>query len=162
MSRSARPSSRGARAPPLHETKLRVRYSETDAQGIVNNANYLSYFEVGRVEWLRAAGLSYKELEARGYGFVVVEVHALYKRVARFDDELGLRTRLAGLSKASLRFDYTLLRDGEVLATGYTRHGCVELASGRPSRLPGDLAARLQRAEPRADPRPDVGFGDRD
>jgi len=146
----------------LHETKLRVRYSETDAQGIVNNANYLSYFEVGRVEWLRAAGLSYKELEARGYGFVVVEVHALYKRAARFDDELGLRTRLAGLSKASLRFDYTLVRDGEVLATGYTRHGCVELTSGRPSRLPGDLAARLQEAEPRADPRPEVGFGDWD
>jgi acyl-CoA thioester hydrolase len=146
----------------LHETKLRVRYSETDAQGIVNNANYLSYFEVGRVEWLRAAGLSYKELEARGYGFVVVEVRAFYKRAARFDDELGLRTRLAGLSKASLRFEYTLLRDGEVLATCYTRHGCVELTSGRPSRLRGDLAARLQGAEPRTDPRPDVGFGDWD
>ena len=146
----------------MHETKLRVRYSETDAQGIVNNANYLSYFEVGRVEWLRAAGLSYKELEERGYGFVVVEVHAFYKRAARFDDELTLRTRLAELKKASFRFEYALLRDGEVLATGYTRHGCVELTSGRPSRLPGDLAARLQGAEPRADPRPDVGFGDWD
>ena len=83
----------------MHETRLRVRYSETDAQGIVNNANYLSYFEVGRVEWLRAAGLSYKELEERGYGFVVVEVRAFYKRAARFDDELGLRTRLAELSR---------------------------------------------------------------
>ena len=140
----------------MHETKLRVRYSETDAQGIVNNANYLSYFEVGRVEWLRAAGLSYKELEARGYGFVVVEVRAFYKRAARFDDELGLRTRLAELSRASLRFEYALLRGGEVLATGYTRHGCVKLTSGRPSRLPGDLAARLQEIEPG----PEAGFGD--
>src|ERR687894_1679778 len=112
-SRSARPSSKGARAPHLHETKLRVRYSETDAQGIVNNANYLSYFEVGRVEWLRAAGLSYKELEARGYGFVVVEVRALYKRAARFDDELVLRTELADLSRASLRFEYVVSRAGE-------------------------------------------------
>jgi acyl-CoA thioester hydrolase len=139
----------------LHETKLRVRYSETDAQGIVNNANFLSYFEVGRVEWLRAAGLSYKELEAQGYGFVVVEVHAFYKRAARFDDELTLRTRLAELSKASFRFEYALLRGREVLATGYTRHGCVELASGRPSRLPLDLAARLREIEPR----PEAGLG---
>src|SRR5919112_73707 len=92
LSRSARPSSRGARAPPLHETSLRVRYSETDAQGIVNNANYLSYFEVGRVEWLRAAGLSYRELEEQGYGFVVVEALVRYRRAAFFDDELTLHT----------------------------------------------------------------------
>ena len=144
----------------MHETKLRVRYSETDVQGIVNNANYLSYFEVGRVEWLRAAGLSYKELEERGYGFMVVEVRAFYKRAARFDDELTLRTRLAELSRASFRFEYALLRGREVLATGYTRHGCVELTSGRPSRLPGDLAARLQEEDSRPDPQPDVGFGD--
>ncbi len=81
-SRSARPSSRDvstAERPLVHETKLRVRYSETDAQRVVNNANYLSYFEVGRVEWLRAAGLSYKELEKQGYGFVVIEAHAYYK-----------------------------------------------------------------------------------
>ena len=155
MSRSARPSSRGAKEPRLHETKLRVRYSETDAQGIVNNANFLSYFEVGRVEWLRAAGLSYKELEAQGYGFVVVEVHAFYKRAARFDDELTLRTRLAELSRASFRFEYALLRGREELATGSTRHGCVELASGRPSRLPLDLAARLREIEPR----PEAGLG---
>ena len=140
----------------MHETKLRVRYSETDAQGIVNNANYLSYFEVGRVEWLRTAGLSYKELEEQGYGFVVVEVRAFYKRAARFDDELTLRTSLAELSKASLRFEYALLCGGEVLATGYTRHGCIELASGRLCRLPGDLVARLQEAEPH----PPVGLGD--
>ena len=140
----------------MHETKLRVRYSETDAQGIVNNANDLSYFEVGRVEWLRAAGLSYKELEERGYGFVVVEVRAFYKRAARFDDELTLRTSLADLSKASFRFEYALLRGGEVLATGYTRHGCIELASARLCRLPGDLVARLQEAEPH----PPVGLGD--
>src|ERR687896_1600553 len=105
-SRSARPSSKGARAPHLHETKLRVRYSETDAQGVVNNANYLSYFEVGRVEWLRAAGLSYKELEKEGYGIVVVEALVRYRKAAFFDDELTLRTELAEMSKVSLRFEY--------------------------------------------------------
>ncbi len=123
----------------IHETKLRVRYSEIDAQGHVNNAVYLSYFEVGRVEWLRAAGLSYKELEERGYGIVVVEVQASYRRAAYFDDELTLRTELAGLSRASLRFEYTVSRVEEVLVTGHTRHACVRLATGKPVRVPGDL-----------------------
>ena len=123
----------------IHEINFRVRYSETDAQGIVNNANYLSYFEVGRVEWLRAAGLSYRELEKKGYGFVVVEVHAFYKKAASFDDELTLRTELAELKRASLRFSYMLLRDRDVVATGYTRHGCVDLITGRARRMPPEL-----------------------
>lgn len=125
----------------IHEVDLRVRYSETDAQGIVNNANYLSYFEVGRVEWLRAIGLSYKALEKKGYGFVVVEVHALYKKAAFFDDKLTLRTELVELKRASLRFSYALLRGEEVIATGYTRHGCVDLVTGRARRMPPELDA---------------------
>ena len=123
----------------IHETKLRVRYSETDAQRVVNNANYLSYFEVGRVEWLRAAGLSYRELERRGYGFVVVEALVRYHKAAFFDDELTLRTELTGLKRASLSFGYTVLRDGEALATGYTRHACINLATGKPVRVPEEL-----------------------
>ena len=148
-SRSARPSSEAAKKSAsgrpllIHETKLRVRYSETDAQGIVNNASYLFYFEVGRVEWLRAAGLSYKKLEEWGYGFVVVEALARYRKAAFFDDELTVRTELVELRRASLSFGYAVLRDGETLATGHTRHGCVKLASGRPSRVPGYVAARV-------------------
>ena len=125
----------------IHEARLRVRYSETDAQRVVNNANNLSYFEVGRVEWLRAAGFSYREMERRGYGFVVVEALVRYRKAAFFDDELTIRTELAEQGRASLRFEYTVLRDGEVLATGYTRHGCIELESGRPSRIPEGLLA---------------------
>ncbi len=125
----------------IHEVDFRVRYSETDAQGIVNNANYLSYFEVGRVEWLRAAGLSYRELEKKGYGFVVVEVRAFYRNAVSFDDELTLRTELAELKRASLRFMYTLLRGEEVVANGYTRHGCIELSTGRARRMPPELDA---------------------
>ena len=127
----------------VHEIGLRVRYGETDAQGIVNNSNYLSYFEVGRVEWLRAAGLSYKEMEGAGYGFVVVEAHAFYKRAARFDDDLTLRTTLADFGKASFWFEYEVLRDGEVVATGRTRHGCIEISTGRPSRVPKEFVAQL-------------------
>jgi acyl-CoA thioester hydrolase len=94
---------------------------------------------VGRVEWLRNAGISYRELEERGYGFVVVEARLFYKKAARFDDELTLRTELSDLKRVSLRFEYALSRDGEVVSTGYTRHGYIELSSGRPSRIPKEL-----------------------
>lgn len=129
----------------IHETKLRVRYAEIDAQGHVNNAVYLSYFEVGRVEWLRAAGLSYRELEAQGYGIVVVEVLAHYRRAAFFDDELTLRTELADLSRASMRFEYEVSRDGELLVTGHTRHACVDLATGKPIRVPEEILAAARK-----------------
>jgi acyl-CoA thioester hydrolase len=122
---------------------LRVRYSETDAQGIVNNANYLSYFEVGRVDWLRAIGFPYREMEKRGYGFVVIEAHAFYKRPAFFDDELTLRTELVELKHATLSFGYEILRGEEVLVTGQTRHACVELSTGRPSRIPKEFLVRV-------------------
>ncbi len=110
---------------------------------MVNNGNYLSYFEVGRVEWLRAAGLSYRELEARGYGLVVVEAFVRYRKGARFDDELRVRTRLSEIGRASLRFEYEILRGDETITTGYTRHGCIDLESGRPRRVPQELLARL-------------------
>ena len=134
----------------IHEVSFRVRYSETDAQGIVNNANYLSYFEVGRVEWLRAAGFSYKELEKKGYGFVVVEVRAFYRKAAFFDDEVTLRTELAELQRASLCFSYALLRGEEVVATGYTRHGCIDLSTGKARRMPPELDS--YRADAEANP----------
>ena len=130
----------------IHETKLRVRYAEIDAQGHVNNAVYLSYFEVGRVEWLRAAGLSYRELEAQGYGIVVVEVLAHYRRAAFFDDELTLRTELADLSRDSMRFEYEVSRDGELLVTGHTRHACVDLATGKPIRVPEEVLTAARNA----------------
>ena len=137
MSRSASPASGGSSI--VRETKFRVRYSEIDAQGHVNNANYLSYFEVGRVEWLRDAGLSYREMEQRGFGFVVVEALVRYRRAAYFDDELAVRTGISDLSRASVRFSYEVLRDGEPIASGHTRHAYVDLASGKPMRMPDDL-----------------------
>ena len=127
-----------------HEVGFRVRYAETDAQGIVNSANYLSYFEVGRVEWVRATGLSYRELEKRGIGLVVVEANIRYKKAAFFDDVLTLHTSLAELGRATLRFDYTLSRAGEPLVYGHTSHGCIDLESGKPRRIPEGFIARLR------------------
>ena len=95
-------------------------------------------------------------MEEQGYGFVVVEALVRYRKAAFFDDELTLRVGLTELGRASLRFEYAVLRDGEVLATGHTRHGCLELANGRPSRLPENLISRLREIESR----PRAEFGD--
>lgn len=100
------------------------------------------------MEWLRAAGLSYKDLERQGYGFVVVEVSAFYKKPAFFDDELTLLTELIESKRASFSFGYRLLRSGEVVATGSTRHACVELATGKPRRVPTELDVRIFGGQP--------------
>ena len=70
---------------------------------------------------------------------MVVEARLFYKKAARFDDELTLRTDLADMGRASLRFEYEVLRDEEVISTGYTRHGCIDLTTGRPKRVPVEL-----------------------
>jgi acyl-CoA thioester hydrolase len=132
-----------------HETTLRVRYGETDAQGVVNNANYLSYFEVGRVEWMRAAGMPYAELEGRGLGFLVVEAQVRYLKPALFDDELTVRARIADVGRASFTFGYEVLRGGEAVATGKTRHVCVDLAGKRTRRIPPDVLALVSREKVR-------------
>ena len=78
-------------------------------------------------------------MEARGRGLVVVEALLHYRSPAFFDDELTLSTHLADIGKVSLRFDYEVLKDGEVLVTGHTRHACVDLATGKPIRMPEEL-----------------------
>ena len=85
-------------------------------------------------------------MEARGFGFVVVEALLHYHRAAYFDDELTLRTRLAEAGKVSLRFEYELLREGARISTGHTRHACVRLPGGRPTRMPDEFL-RLATAE---------------
>jgi acyl-CoA thioester hydrolase len=91
------------------------------------------------VEWLRATGHSYREMARRGRGLVVVEALLHYRRPAFFDDELTLITNLAELGQVSLRFDYEVLRDAEVLVTGHTRHACIDLTTGKPVRMPQQL-----------------------
>ena len=99
------------------------------------------------MEWLRATGHSYREMERQGRGLVVVEALLHYRRPAFFDDELTLITNLAQLGKVSLRFDYEVLRDGEVLVSGHTRHGCIDLTTGKPVRMPEELL-RLEKDKP--------------
>jgi acyl-CoA thioester hydrolase len=109
----------------VFEARLRVRYAETDQMGVVYHANYLVWFEIGRVELLRELGFDYKRMEAElDTGVVVVEAKLRYKAPARYDDLLVVKTRVAHLRKFVLQFQYELVResDGLLLATGETTH----------------------------------------
>ena len=109
-----------------HEIEIRVRYSETDAMGVLHHSNYLSYFEMGRTELLRASGGSYREMEERGRFLVVTKVAVQYRSPARYDDLLVLATRLARISFAKLEHAYELRRNGQLLTTAETTLACVD------------------------------------
>lgn len=107
------------------ETRVRVRYAETDQMGVVYHANYLVWFEVGRVEFIRQMGLDYRSMEQEENAMIaVVEATARYKAPARYDDELIVRTTLAGVRGPIVRFRYAVVRaaDEQLLCEGETVH----------------------------------------
>ncbi len=108
-----------------HETTLRVRYSETDRMGVVYHANYLVWFEIGRTEFCRSRGFSYRDMEENSNAFLVVaESYCRYKASAQYDDELIVRTHVTELRRRSVRFGYEIVRapDGQIIAEGETGH----------------------------------------
>jgi len=108
------------------KTELRIIYGDTDQMGVVYYGNYLRFFEAARNEWLRAKGMCWREIESEHSIFLpVVEAKVNYKRPAFYDDVIEVETRLGDLGRASLRFDYRILRRGEILALGHTIHACV-------------------------------------
>jgi len=121
----------------IRRTRVRVRYAETDRMGVVYYANYLVWFEVGRTEWLRTTGWSYREMENDGISLPVIEVQCEYLLPARYDDEIEIRTRAAILTPVRIRFDYEVVRIGDetVTAVGHTVHAALD-PNGRPCRLP--------------------------
>jgi len=118
-----------------HEIEIRVRYQETDGQGRVHHANYLTWFELGRVELLSAAGHSYRELEEAGVFLVVAEVQIQYYLPALFDDVLRVVTATVAAKGARIEHRYQVFRGEELLAEGSTTVACVN-REGRVSRLP--------------------------
>jgi acyl-CoA thioester hydrolase len=120
------------------DTVVRVRYAETDKMGIVYYANSLIYFEIGRVEYLRRRGLDYRRMELEDDSFTVVaEAKCRYRRPARYDDPLRIRTRVASAKRRTITFGYEILHDEteELLATGETIHVVCD-RNGRPKLLP--------------------------
>lgn len=118
----------------MHTTTVRVRYSETDAMGIVHHSNYLRFFEVGRVELMRDGGFPYTEFEAQGISSPVIESNLRWRSPARFDDLLTIETRLAELTPVRIRFEYRILREDTLLCEGHTGHAFTNPA-GRPVAL---------------------------
>jgi acyl-CoA thioester hydrolase len=109
----------------VNETRIRVRYAETDQMGVVYHANHFIWFEVGRVEFLRQLGFSYKDMEKEDDCFIaVVDARCRYKAPALYDDEVIVRTRLKNIRESVIHFGYELVRasDGAVLAEGETTH----------------------------------------
>jgi acyl-CoA thioester hydrolase len=118
-----------------HDIEIRVRYQETDAQGRVHHANYLNYFEVGRVELLRANGISYRDLEQTGIRLVVAEIRCRYFLPAEYDDLLRLTTSTHRAKGARIVQSYLLRRDDEVLVEADSVIACVG-CDGKIRRLP--------------------------
>jgi acyl-CoA thioester hydrolase len=109
----------------VNESRLRVRYAETDQMGVVYHANHFIWFEVGRVELLRQLGFSYKDMEQQDNCFIaVVDARCRYKAPAAYDDEIIVRTWLKNIRESVIHFGYELVRagDGELLAEGETTH----------------------------------------
>lgn len=121
-----------------HETLVRVRYSETDKMGVVYHANYLIWFEIGRTEFCRGRGFSYRDMEENDDAFLVVaESYCRYKAPAYFDDELLVRTHITELRRRALRFGYEIVRisDGKIIAEGETGHVVTD-GTGRVKSFP--------------------------
>lgn len=124
-----------------------MRFAETDAQGIANNAEYLVWFEVARVAYLARFRGGYSSLREDGVEALTLEAHARYLRPVYFDDRLTIHTRCVDLRGARFRFEYVLARDGERIAEGSTVHACVDAGSLRPTRVPEWLVAEIRQAE---------------
>ncbi len=142
-----------ARAIPDHcftETVQRVCVAETDMMGIVHHANYIAYFERGRLEYLRRRALPYKEMVERGFHMPVVELNLRYRKPAYFDDLLSVQTRLGAVSRVTVRFNYTVTRPSldnprkapELLLESYILLACVD-EKNRPRPLPEDVVRTL-------------------
>lgn len=127
-------------------TRHRVIYADTDAMGVVYYGNYMRFLEVGRCEYLRARAIPYREVEESGFLMPVAEAGLKYFEPAGYDDLLEIAARLEKLKRASLRFGYRITRpaDGKLLATGFTRHACLDADTRRLARLPEDLVRRLE------------------
>lgn len=128
-----------------HQTKVKVRYGETDQMGVVYHGNYAQYFEIGRIEWLSSLGFSYKEMEAQGIMLPVVILNINYSKPAFYDDILIIKTTLIKPPKVSIEFDYELLNEqGELLTTAYSKLVFVDTKTRLPMRCPDFFLDKLQ------------------
>lgn len=126
------------------DIEVRVRYAETDQMGVVYHANYAQYFEIGRVEWLRNQGISYKWMEENGIMLPVVSLTMNYKKPAKYDDLLTVRTILKSQTSVKIEFEYEITnQQGELLTTGYSMLVFIDMKTGRPTLPPDYVTEKL-------------------
>ncbi|HYP26142.1 MAG TPA: thioesterase family protein [Blastocatellia bacterium] len=132
-------------SPLVAESRVRVRYAETDQMGVAYYANYLVWFEVGRSQYCNDCGFSYRDMEAEtGLFMIVAEAQCRYKAPARYEDELVVRTRVTELTRRTLKFGYEIVRDdGAGIASGETLHVLIT-KEGRLSSMPEKYLALLR------------------
>jgi acyl-CoA thioester hydrolase len=128
-------------------TAIRVRFAETDAQGIAHNSNYLVWFEVARVEYLERFAGGYQRLRDLGVEALVLETHIRYLQPTKFDERLLVHARCVDVRGARFRYEYAIERAGVVIADGWTLHATVDAASLRPTRVPTWLLEAIASAE---------------
>jgi acyl-CoA thioester hydrolase len=128
-----------------HSTDIRVRYKDTDRMGVVYYGNYLTYFEVGRTEYMRELGFPYSKLEEKGYTLAVTETSAKYLSNVGYDSLLTVKTAITGLKRVTMRFDYEVFSEKNILlVTGHTVHACLD-PSLKPVRFPPDVAGMMEK-----------------
>ena len=128
----------------ISESHVRVRYAETDAQGVVYYANFLVWFEVGRVDYLRQLGMDYAGLEERGQGVMIAEANCRYHAPAHFDDEISVYTWCDEIRRTSFHFRYEVKRGEMLLAEGHTIQVFMDLVEGKPTRIPPEIRRLLE------------------
>jgi acyl-CoA thioester hydrolase len=127
------------------ETKIRVEYHHTDQMGIVHHSNYIKFFEVARTEWLRAAGLTYKEMERRGVMMPIVDVAVKYRQPAYYDELISVTAFVEEFPMARMCFRYQIKgEDGRDIASGSTTLGFIDSQTRRPQRAPQWLMEVLE------------------
>jgi acyl-CoA thioester hydrolase len=130
------------------ESRIRVRYAETDAMAVVHHASYVVWLEEGRTELLRSTGTSYRQIEEAGFFVMLSDLQVRYHASARYDDRVIVRTWVESLRSRAMRFAYEIVREADslLLITATTDHIFVARESGRPVRLPNELMSVLQGA----------------
>jgi acyl-CoA thioester hydrolase len=131
-----------------HQISVRVRYSETDQMGVVYHGNYLPYFEIGRVEWLRNHGISYKSMEESGVALPIVNININYKKPARYDDLLIVKTKYKNQSSVKIEFACKIENEkGELLTTADFVLVFVDLKTGKPMLPPENIKSIIDKME---------------
>lgn len=130
-----------------YSTEVVVRFAETDAQGIAHHASFVVWLEVARVGWLAEHAGGYRAIQAQGIEALTTEVHVRYHLAAAFDDRLTVWARCVDLRGARFRYEYRVVREGELVAEASTSHATVDAATRRPIRLPAAFVEAVARAE---------------